>query len=195
VSSFCSCDFNISAQSLLLEQIMNSVRKCNNSAASCSNKARTVFTKRQCRTFTGPRHKAFVNTKIMVFRRRFPCKTINAVFCHHWRQQNSLLKHVCNLEPKLKKLPKVARYFTETNALTYQGTLSVLYIKLSSYHTGNTVCVCFNTLNPELNPICYFLALLGAHHFLHVSRIRVKLLTLRRLMSYIYIWSTHSWCF
>ena len=40
-----------------------------------------------------------------------------------------------------------------------------------------------NPLNPELNPICYLLALLGAHHFLHVSRIRVKLLTFRRLMS------------
>ena len=35
----------------------------------------------------------------------------------------------------------------------------------------------FNPSNPELNPICYLLALLGAHHFLHVSRIRVKLLT------------------
>jgi len=43
-----------------------------------------------------------------------------------------------------------------------------------------------NPLNPELNPICYLLALLGAHHFLHVSRIRVKLLTFTRLMSYIY---------
>jgi hypothetical protein len=42
-----------------------------------------------------------------------------------------------------------------------------------------------NPLNRELNPICYLLALLGAHNFLHVSRIRVKLLTLRRLMSYI----------
>ena len=31
----------------------------------------------------------------------------------------------------------------------------------------------FNPLNPELNPICYLLALL-VHHFLHVSRIRVK---------------------
>ena len=50
-----------------------------------------------------------------------------------------------------------------------------------------------NPLNPELNPICYLLALLGAHHFLHVSRIRVNLLTFRLLMSY--IWSTHSWCF
>jgi len=43
----------------------------------------------------------------------------------------------------------------------------------------------FNTLNAELNPICYLLALL-AHHFLHVSRIRVKSLTLRLIMSYIY---------
>jgi len=29
-------------------------------------------------------------------------------------------------------------------------------------------------LNAELNPICHLLALLGAHHILHVSRIRVK---------------------
>ena len=36
----------------------------------------------------------------------------------------------------------------------------------------------FNPLKPELNSICYLLALL-AHHFLHVSRIRVKSLTLR----------------
>ena len=53
-----------------------------------------------------------------------------------------------------------------------------------------------NPLTPELNPICCLLALLGAHHFLHVSRIRVKLLTFRLIMSYIYIyiyiWSTHS---
>ena len=43
----------------------------------------------------------------------------------------------------------------------------------------------FNPLNAELNPIFYLLALL-AHHFLHVSRIRVKSLTIRLLMSYIY---------
>ena len=53
--------------------------------------------------------------------------------------------------------------------------------QLSTSHLTN-----INPLNPELNPICYLLALLGAHHFLHVSRIRVKLLTFRRLMSYIY---------
>jgi transposase len=29
-------------------------------------------------------------------------------------------------------------------------------------------------LKAELNPICHLLALLGAHHILHVSRIRVN---------------------
>ena len=46
----------------------------------------------------------------------------------------------------------------------------------------------FNPLNAEFNPICYLLALLGAHHFLHVSRIRVKSLILRLLMLYIYMY-------
>jgi len=55
--------------------------------------------------------------------------------------------------------------------------------------TGWKVIV--NPLNPELNPICYLLALL-AHYFLHVSRIMDKSLTLRLLMSYIYIWSAYS---
>jgi len=33
----------------------------------------------------------------------------------------------------------------------------------------------FNPLNAELNPIYHLLALLGSHHILHVSRIRVSL--------------------
>ena len=32
----------------------------------------------------------------------------------------------------------------------------------------------FNILNAELNSICQLLALLGTHHILHVSRIRVN---------------------
>ena len=31
-----------------------------------------------------------------------------------------------------------------------------------------------NPLNAKLNPICHLLALFGAHHILHVSRIRVE---------------------
>jgi len=57
-----------------------------------------------------------------------------------------------------------------------------IYIACGSVLIANRL---FNPLNPELNPICYLLALL-AHHFLHVSRIRVKSLTIRLLMSYIY---------
>ena len=46
----------------------------------------------------------------------------------------------------------------------------------------------FNPLNPELNPICYLLALL-AHHFLHASRIRVKILN--KWIDYHQTW---HWC-
>ena len=31
-----------------------------------------------------------------------------------------------------------------------------------------------NPINAELDPICQLLTLLGAHHIIHVSRIRVK---------------------
>jgi len=44
------------------------------------------------------------------------------------------------------------------------SVMPVLYI-------GRTV---LNPLNAELNLICHFLALLGAHHIFHVNRIRVK---------------------
>jgi len=40
-------------------------------------------------------------------------------------------------------------------------------------HTTVNYGFLINPLNPELNPICYLLALL-AHHFIHVSRIRVN---------------------
>jgi len=67
--------------------------------------------------------------------------------------------------------------------LEVQGWLRCLLWFVNSFKLNDI----FNTLNAELNPISYLLALL-AHHFLHVSRIRVKSLTLRLLMSYIYIY-------
>jgi len=84
------------------------------------------------------------------------------------------------------------RLGTETGNRCYRK-LHKITIKVSAYsrHDGTwgnsgTTRLNLNPLNAELNPICYLLALLGAHHFLHVSRIRVKLLTFRLLMSYIY---------
>jgi len=49
------------------------------------------------------------------------------------------------------------------------------------YHCSHSLGL--NPLNAELNPIWHLLALLGAHHFLHVSTIRVKALHI-----YIYIY-------
>jgi len=68
----------------------------------------------------------------------------------------------------------------ELNPICYYFIVTIFVINVYM------VLFLFNPLNPELNPICYLLALLGAHHFLHVSMIRVKLLTFRLLMSYIY---------
>ena len=59
-------------------------------------------------------------------------------------------------------------------------------VTLSLQKLVRIVSLQINPLSSELNPICYLLALLGAHHFLHVSRIRVKLSTFRLLMSYVY---------
>ena len=68
--------------------------------------------------------------------------------------------------------------------MMYKATVAVCseirtkHSKQGKHHVG---FLNVNSLNAELNPICYLLALL-AHHFLHVSRIRVISLTLRLLM-------------
>jgi hypothetical protein len=53
--------------------------------------------------------------------------------------------------------------------------------QLTSLGISEAMYAWFNPLSAELNPICYLPALLP-HHFLHVSKIRVKSLTLRLLM-------------
>ena len=49
--------------------------------------------------------------------------------------------------------------------------------EISYYETINECLVArvkFKTLKTQLNPICHLLALVGAHHILHVSGVRVK---------------------
>ena len=41
---------------------------------------------------------------------------------------------------------------------------------------GTITVLVVNPLNAELNPIRHLVALARAHHFVHVSRVRVKLL-------------------
>jgi hypothetical protein len=43
---------------------------------------------------------------------------------------------------------------------------------VTGHHVPEDLNPHFNPLNTQLNPICHLLALLGAHHILHVSRIR-----------------------
>jgi len=69
----------------------------------------------------------------------------------------------------------------------YTAVQQTHYVVTGLYpYCCDSISKAINPLNAEWNPICCLLALLGAHHFLHVSRIRVKSLTLRLLMSYIY---------
>ena len=58
----------------------------------------------------------------------------------------------------------------------YMYQLPVWYNSSAFFPRGVFISHVFtaNPLNAELNPICYFLALLGAHHILHVSKVRVK---------------------
>ena len=47
--------------------------------------------------------------------------------------------------------------------------------KCKNMRQRNTARKCnINPLNTKLNPICHLLALLGAHHILHVRRVRVN---------------------
>ena len=105
-----------------------------------------------------------------------------------WRKGRNVVSKICIIHLLLSGWRMCNAY-----------TVSVTTVKTSKPHAIEQIILTIhfeemdceatervNPLNPELNPICYLLALLGAHHFLHVSRIRVKSLTLRRLMSYIY---------
>ena len=59
-------------------------------------------------------------------------------------------------------------YLTITIIYSQRQSLEALTLYLQTQ--GSRI----NPLNAELNPICHLLALLWAHHILHVSRIRVK---------------------
>jgi hypothetical protein len=49
-----------------------------------------------------------------------------------------------------------------------------MYIKVTVLLHLTKMCGGINPFNAELNPINHLLALLRAHHILHISRIRVK---------------------
>ena len=86
---------------------------------------------------------------------------------------------------------KKFKFFGGFHPILFKIRLFINWFHFKGAHPiRDLTCLCdlINPLNAELNPICHLLALLEVHHFLHVSRIRVKSLALRLLMSYIYIY-------
>ena len=81
----------------------------------------------------------------------------------------------------ITKLSTVIKTSVMSLSRTFQSALwkknSVFFI-ISAELDRIRNAIILNPLKPELNPICYLLTLL-AHHFPHVSRIRVKSLTFR----------------
>jgi len=73
---------------------------------------------------------------------------------HAWPRPTALLPPRCNGKP--------------------EAATAVVELLMMGMRTPETCWAVFNHLDAELNPICHLRALLGAHHILHVSRIRVK---------------------
>jgi hypothetical protein len=77
-----------------------------------------------------------------------------------------------------RNVPYECVYTTDTTAISWswKNTLTAIRLPVSKLCVTFFLWFCsqINTLNAELNPICHLLALLGAQHILHVSRIRVN---------------------
>jgi hypothetical protein len=74
--------------------------------------------------------------------------------------------------------------------LEVNGDKTEYMVMFADQNVGQSNIIKINPLNAELNPICYLLALLGSHHFLHVSRIRVNNISLARLDVFKYLGTT-----
>ena len=78
----------------------------------------------------------------------------------------------CNKNQRHTKKKFQHSYYTETKKK--HRKMSFIYDKPSHFSTIDMIYG-INPLNTALNPICHLLALLEAHHIVHVSRIRVNI--------------------
>jgi len=103
------------------------------------------------------------------------CRLLALLRAHH-------ILHVSRIRVNNKHLfdknNEINNYKTRNN-----NNLHLPIANLSKFNKGASISVIkvfnnlpqyINPLNANLNPICHLLALLGAYHIFHISRIRVK---------------------
>ena len=75
-------------------------------------------------------------------------------------------------------LYSIETYYSGSTQIQIVEKLSQFVHTLNLYSNGHLgwrrLRAPLNPSNAELNPICHLLALLGAHHIFHVSRVRLK---------------------
>jgi hypothetical protein len=67
---------------------------------------------------------------------------------------------------------------TRTKDIAHLNIHNFAFENVKTFNYLGSILNAYNKMNPlntELNPIRHLLALLGAHHILHVSRIRVNI--------------------
>jgi len=100
----------------------------------------------------------------LMFQGRTACNLIDACYCFAGKYSIHLHGRNLTLRRKCSQRPCSKRYHIPENNIFY------------SYEKFSFSCwLMINPLNANLNPICHLLALLGAHHILHVSRVRVNI--------------------
>jgi len=72
--------------------------------------------------------------------------------------------HICD-GIRERDLLYAVGYFVENDSHAPTNCRYWNYVITRHYSVQLSFTCCINPLNPELNPICYLLALLGAHHF------------------------------
>ena len=89
---------------------------------------------------------------------------------HSFRSASQNRVHKFNQLPKIRNESVLrSKLALKIDSIMQNMILIVNFIGYTSLQRRQ-----FKPLNAELNPICHLLALAGAHHFVHVSRLRVK---------------------
>jgi hypothetical protein len=95
--------------------------------------------------------------------------------CHFTTVTIFIIKFRPLAKHKISHIAKITKFHVLLYKVQYSLSANIkVYINNRITKKKSVYDMYFNPLNAELYPICYLLALLGVHHFLHVSRLRVN---------------------